>query len=372
MKKLNFAIISILLVMFVFSSCNKNNFDESTLPTTFKVDIPDAISNTSNSKAVMVDQVGGDEIYEQMRLFIAVGEGAADIVSGIIGAIRQYDLDQAAAFTYTSDEDGREKSVIVAENSEFNGETWLYQLTLSDVLEAGGDHNGIGLQIFWNNDPVKGVAVLYPYNINRSDSAENWSKGMFQIEYSEAGTNGYEATMIVSIAEIPVPGHDEFEMRSLKMFVGKNGDVIDVYGNSAHPNATLFNGGAGFNWAFSASGNEITDLAVAEVGLPPYNLDNSSRDVILGEYSIHSVFSSLISDWYYAENGTVIDSLTLASYLENAEAPGFFNKDGFINSGTAPTTDYDALITNVAALTPYNPLILANLTIEFKDAATSK
>lgn len=359
--------------MFVFTSCQKeNNFDKNAIPTSFKVDIPDAISNSSSSKTAKVDELGGDEIYEHMRLFIAVGEGAADIVQNIILAIRQYDLAKEMDITYTSDDDGREKNVVVTENVEFNDETWMYQLTSTDVLEVGGEHNGIGLQVFWNNDPVKGIAILYPYNVNRADSAENWSKGMFQIEYSEAQEYGYEKSMIVSIADIPVPGHDEYEMRSLKMFVGKNGDVIDVYGNSAHPNATLFNGGNGFDWAFVASGNEITDFAVAEVGLPPYDLDNDNRDVLLKDNSIHNVFSTLISDWYFEQQGTEIDSLTLAAYLENAEAPGFFNKDGFIASGTAPTSDFDALITNIDALSPYNPFTIANLTISFKDDNTAQ
>ncbi len=373
MKKLSVVLTAIILVMFVFSSCKKdNNFDSSSLPSTFKVDIPSSISNSSSQKSMSVDQLGGDEIYENMRLFIAVGDGAGDIITAIIQNIRKYDLDKAMSFSYTSDDDGRVKNVTIVENSEFNGTTWQYQLTTTDALEEGGDHNGIGLQIFWNNNPVKGIALLYPYNINRADSAENWNKGMFQIEYSEAGEYGYTQSMIVSIAGIPVPGHDEFEMRSLKMFVGKTGDIVDVYGNSAHPNARLFNQGDGFDWAFVASGNEISDLGVAEVGLPPYSLDETSRNVLLKDNSIHNVFTKVISDWYLAENGTAIDSLSLAAYLSNTEAPGFFNKDGFIGSGTAPTTDFNPLLTNIGSLSPYNPKTIGDLAITFKDLSTTK
>lgn len=368
MKKLSLVLTAMLFAMFIFTSCQKdNNFDKNSLPSTFKVDIPDAISSSDAQKSAKVDQLGGDEIYQQLRLFIAVGEGAADIVQEIIWGIATYDLDKAMSFSFTSDDDGRVKNIEVVENVQYNGKNWLYQLTMTDALDEGGDHNGIGMQIFWNNNPVDGIAILYPYNVNRSDTAEAWSKGMFQIEYSETGEYGYEKSMIVSVADLPLLGVDEYEMSSLKMFVGKNGDVVDVYGNSAHPNATLFNGGNGFDWAFVASGNEISDYAVAEVGLPAYNLDQSSREILLKENSIHNVFSTLISDWYLEENGSEIDSLTLAAYLENAQAPGFFNKDGFIGSGTAPTSDFDVLISNIDALSPYNPLSIANLSIVFKD-----
>jgi len=367
MKKVSLILSAILLVMFVFSSCKKETgFSEDSLPRKFKVNIPSAISSSTSTKSISADQASGDDIYQHLRFFIAIGEGAADIVQNIIYGINEYDLSKSMSFSFVSDDDGRTKNVTIVENSEFNGETWMYQLTLTDALEEGGDHDGIGMQVFWNNNPVKGIAILYPYNVNRADSTEDWNKAMFSIEYSEAGEYGYEQNMIVSIADLPVEATEIYALDGMKMFVGKTGDVVDVYGNSAHPNAYFFNSGKGFDWAFVASANELSNLAVAEVGLPPYDLDESSRKVLLEDYSVRSVFTTLISDWYYAENGSQIDSLTLAYYLGNAEAPGFFNQNGFIGSGDAPTTDYDALVTNIEALSPYNPLSIANLTVEFK------
>lgn len=373
MKKISLALASILLLLLVFSSCKKtNDFDENSLPSTFKVDIPDAISNSSNAKNAKVDEVNGDEIYEHLTFFIAVGEGAADIVQEIIVAIHQYDLDQATSFSFESDEDGRTKNLVVVENSEYDGTTWMYQLTMTDALSEGDADGGYAMQIFWNNNPTKGIAILKPYNINRSDSLESWTHGTFRIDYSEAGEYGYEQSMIVSIADLPLPSDEIYAIKSMKMFVGRNGDIVDVYGNSAHPNAKFFNSEDGFDWAFVAAGNQVSDIGVAEVGLPPYSLDESSRTVLLGDYSIHSVFTNLITEWYFDENGSDIDSLTLAAYLENAEAPGFFNKDGFIGSGTAPTADFNALVSNIQSLSPYNPLTIANLKIKFKTTDITK
>ncbi len=366
MKKLSLILTGILMAALVFTGCKKDNFESSELPANFKVDIPNSISSFDNTKSVKVDAVGGDEIYQHMRMFIAVGESSADIVQSIIYAIKQYNLDEAQTFSYTSDDDGRIKNVTIEENVEFDGTTWQYGLTMTDAESEGGDKDGKGLQIFWNNNPVKGVAILYPYNINRKDSTEAWNKGMFRIDYSEAQEYGYEKSMIVSISDIPVSADDVYGLDGMKMFVGKNGDVVDVYGNSAHPNAYFFNSDKGFDWAFVASGNQTSDLGVAEVGLPPYNLDENSRTVLLKDYSIYNVFTDLITEWYYDSTGTTIDSLTLAAYLQNTKAPGFFNKNGFLQAETAPSADFNALVTNIEALSPYNPKYIADLKVEFK------
>lgn len=366
MKKLSVILTGIFLVMLVFSSCKKDNFSSSSIPTTFKVDIPSSISSLDNSKSTKIGQVQGDDIYNNLRFFIAVGEGAGDIVQNIMRAIAEYDLNKAMTFSYDSDEDGRTKNVVIEENVEFEGETWMFSLTTTDVESVGDDMGGKALQVFWNTNPVKGIAIIYPYNVNRADSAKDWNHGMFRIDYSEAGEYGYEQSMIVSISNLPTDNQDIFAMSSMKMFAGRNGDVVDLYGNSGHPKAYFFNSGKGFDWAFVASANQTSNLATAQVGLPPYTLDENSRDVLLNDYSIHAVFTQLISDWYFAENQTEIDSLTLAAYLGNAQAPGFFNQNGFVGAGTAPTTDFNPLVQNINALSPYNPKYIADLSVQFK------
>lgn len=366
MKKLSVILAGVFLVMLVFSSCKKQSFNQTSIPTTFKVDIPSSISSMDSSKSAKTDQVQGDDIYKNLRFFIAIGEGAGDIVQGIMQAVAKYDLSEAMTFSYESDEDGRTKNAVIEENVEFEGETWMFELTTTDVESEGDDVGGKALQVFWNTNPVKGIAIIYPYNVNRTDSAEAWNHGMFRIDYSEAGEYGYEQSMIVSISNLPTDNKDIYAMSSMKMFAGRNGDVVDVYGNSGHPNAYFFNSGKGFDWAFVASGNQVSNLATAQVGLPPYTLDENSRDVLLNDYSIHSVFTQLITDWYYTENQTDIDSLTLAHYLGNAEAPGFFNQNGFVGAGTAPTADFNPLVENINALSPYNPKYIADLSIQFK------
>ncbi len=359
MKKTSLILMVIFAVAILFTSCkDKNEINADIVPSKFKVDIPSSISETSTNKND--DVLNGGQIYEHLRTFIAVGESSADIVQGIMGAIREYELDQAMSFSYTSEEDGRTKEIVIVENSTFEGQNWEYQLTTTD--EDGGK----GLQVFWNNNPVKGISILNPYNINRSETSD-WSdeNTMYRVDYSEAGT-AYDAEMTVYISGLKLPEtvteENKYAMETLKMFAGKKGDIVDVFGNSNHPNASFLEGtDSGFNWAFAASGNDVSNIAVAEVGLPPSNLNEDSRAVILETYSINNVFTQIITDL-----GIYTDE-QIQAYLAQTQAPGYFSSGGFLNAGTSPGDTYNEIETSMEALTPYNPVSVSNLIISFKD-----
>jgi len=159
------------------------------------------------------------------------------------------------------------------------------------------------------------------------------------------------------------------------MFVGKNGDMIDVIGNSNHPNARFNvydNETKGYNWAFVASGNERSNVAVAEVGLPLSTSDITTRSAILEDNSIKKVLTREMTNYVvaaYASLGITLKPDEIASfitpYLKNADAPGYFNANGFIKGGDAPDGKYTELETRIALLTPYNPLDISNLQIVF-------
>jgi len=168
--------------------------------------------------------------------------------------------------------------------------------------------------------------------------------------------------MIVSITHLAPenPEDDRFSLRTLKMFVGKTDNVIDVFGNSDHPNAQFFTNDIGFNWAFVASGYDDQDLGVAELGLPPSGLDESSREVLLGTYSLKNVFTDQIADAFPG-----IDQALIDLYLMNTEAPGYFTDEGFVAGGTPPANLWDELVLRIEDLVPYNPADIAELEIDF-------
>jgi hypothetical protein len=169
--------------------------------------------------------------------------------------------------------------------------------------------------------------------------------------------------MIVSAADLPIadPLDNPYCLDALKMFVGKEDQYIDVYGNSNHPNATFFTGETGFNWAFVASGIEHVDMGVAEVGLPPSNLDAPGRESILGDYAMKAVLSREIYEvWPW------IDPASVEAFLYNTDAPGYFDEGGFIQGGVAPSPEYEYLANRLKGMSPYNPKEIRDLQILFQ------
>lgn len=366
MRKLS--IISILVFLagtLVFTSCDTNPLggeEQSILPQKFSVDIPDAISqNVSSKKSVAIDTMKGNEVYEHLTFFINVGESAAEIVESIIWSINVYDIDRIKTLSYQSDEDQRIKNLIVVEMPEFEDKVWDYGLTITDADSEVEADSGKALQIFWNENPRAGIALLKPYNINRKDDSK-LDEAMFRIDYSEEGEMGYDAHMIVSISDLPSidPLLEPFAMNSMKMFVGKKGDFIDVYGNSSHPNAKLLTTTTGYNWAFVACGEDNRDVAAAEVGLPLSTLDATGREVLLEEYSIQNVFTNEVLTVWPNAGQDLIDA-----WLTNTEAPGFFDGNGFVQGGTLPSEAYTDVADRILGLSPYNPKTVANLEIVF-------
>ncbi len=367
MKRLNviFAAAVLFTAMF-FQSCNKNETvepnpnDQSILPANFMVEIPSALSGADYYKDSNVDTLQGNDIYQHLRSFIWIGDQAAIIVNEIIHVIAANNLSQPMTFTYVSDDDGRTKEVVIIANSTFEGYTWEYQMTITDIDSENSDNTA--MQIFWNKNPIKGIALVNPYNLDRTTSTE-YQETMYRIDYSEMFEFGYETHMIVTIDGLPVadPLEDPYSIKTMKMFVGKNSNLISVYGNSDHPNAKFFNDEVGFDWAFAAAGDRILDIGVAEVGLPRNTLNSSNRNTLLVENSIKNVFTNQIYEvWPW------IDSTSVQSYLYNTDAPGFFDHGGFVQGGTSPGTQYNPLLGILPGLTPYNPAEIDDLEIEFK------
>ncbi len=361
--------IILLLALFILPSCEKDDPDhiqnpDSIIPERFIVEIPNSISSSKNLKSTRVDTLNGDQIYQNLCTFISVGEYGAELVQDIMLSIAVLNLNRPMALTFISEEDSRPKHLKITENAYFEETQWQYRLTLTDMQGPDeGSNKNIGLQVFWSLHPLKGIAILDPYNISRK-TEEDFMTTRIRVDYSEAGELGYEAHMIVSIAGFPLPDplENPYALSKLKMFVGKSADLVTLYGNSKHPNANFFSSTTGFNWAFVAAGSESRDIAVAELGLPPMDLDASDRETILGTYSIKNVLQNqILSVW------PNIHQNILEAYLYHTEAPGYFDRHGFVQAGTAPSQAWLPIREYIRTLTPYNPATISDLTVEFDE-----
>ena len=214
---------------------------------------------------------------------------------------------------------------------------------------------------FWNRRPKEAVTLIQPYNLDHTND-HRWAAAMYRIDFSGAGELGYDRHMEVSIADLPdvEPLLAPFAMDGMKMFAGKDGDVVDVFGNSSHPNAKFLTENVGYNWAFVASGSMEEDIAVVELGLPLSTVDSDDRVVLLERNSIYNVlYNEVMTIWPNSSEEI------LNAWLANTEAPGFFNHNGFIQGGEAPGDKYLPLVRRIEELTPYNPNAIANLEISF-------
>jgi hypothetical protein len=371
LKLVSFLLMAGVAFAVFLSSCESNpdvTPQRDILPQTLSVDIPAALSYNDASSGRMngrskEDSLKGNDIYLHLGTFIAVGKGASKIVDEIILSLRRYHIDRVLSMTYTSDDDHRAKNLVVESNVSYEGKVWDYELTITDADSEGNADGGKGLQIFWNKTaPIKGIAIIKPYNCDRVEN-EHAGEAMFRIDYSEENTFGYDAQMEVQISGLPLesPLNNPYSMNTLRMFAGKKGDVVDVFGNSNHPNAILFSGTAGFNWAFVASGDDTKHIGVAEVGLPPSTLESDNREVLLKGYSIRNVFTEEITSVW-----PEIDQQLLDIYLQSTAAPGYFGSNGFISGGVSPGESWDVLTGRLEDLTPYSPKAISSLNVTFK------
>jgi hypothetical protein len=373
MKRLNYILSFVFLATVFFTSCDTDSVkptDDNIVPENFSVEIPASLKSSTlkATKSTQADVMTGNETYEHLTTFINAGDEAAKIVEAVIKTIRANNLSRPMSFSYASDDDGRTKNVVIIADAKFEGTTWNYQMTITDADSEGNDDGGVAIQVFWNTGTVEGVAIMKPYNINRN-TEDLYIQAMFRIDYSEAGNNGYEQEMTVYISGLNLPDAttNPYAMETMKMTVGKEGNIIDVYGNTNHPNAYILQGKIGFNWAFVAAGETDSDIAVAEVGLPPSDLSSNSREVILGSYSIKSVFTNEITRAF-----PFFTFEQIAAYLVNTEAPGYFNANGFVQGGVAPNTDYNAISSSIEQLVPFNPSEVSSLKVEFKVSVSVK
>lgn len=363
-----------IALLFGFTSCIESFEREKSndfVPNRFKVEIPTSLSHQQTkgiykSATAKNDTLSGKEIYSMLNHFIAIGNFAAIFTENMLNEIEKHNIQNYIFLTYNGDEDGRLKELSVDSPVDFDGKNWEYALTVVDAESKSEPDGGVAMQIFWNSgDIVDGISILKPYNLNRI--ADNITpETMYRVDYSELGNAYYDKTMTVSIANMSTNNSDRFRVDNLKMFVGEKDGIVELYGNSNHPDAQFFTDESGFNWAFVASSNKELDIAVAEVGLPSSTLNSNSRSVILEEYSVKNVMEQQVTDWLLKEWNVIPTQNLLDSYLHNAASPGYFDTDGFVQGGEAPNENYTELENNIKNLNPFNPSSVSNLSISFK------
>ena len=135
MKTLKMILLgAFVLTTLVYQGCRKTEVlpgeGDSILPDEFNVEIPSSISyetttdktsNKTGGGTSMGDTLNGNRIYHHLALFIHVGGKAGHMVHDIMQAIRVHNINQAMSFSFTSQDDGRVKNVVVIAKLEVRG-----------------------------------------------------------------------------------------------------------------------------------------------------------------------------------------------------------------------------------------------------------
>ncbi|MEP2023459.1 MAG: hypothetical protein ABJH98_09435 [Reichenbachiella sp.] len=354
MKKLY--ILTLSVFFFLACSDEKDQLDQAQstdLPEKFTVDIPSTLSNPSGLNAGRIsktsDELSATEIYGALREFIYVGENAAMALEEIIKVAAVVKVSGLDEFTIDSEDDGTSKTFTFNQNVTYSSIAYANEMLVTD---EDGD---TALQVVWNTNPVSGKAILNPYYLDRTEG-EELIDTFYQLEYDES-SDGNTQEMTVTIVGIPL----EEGLDNMKMTVIKTGDVVEVFGNSNHPNAKIISDDLiqDRNYAFIARANETNDIAVAEVALPPSSVETND---VMDDYSLFTVIDAEIK-YVGLTNQDQIDA-----YLANAVPPAYFDKStGFLGAGeNVPSNDgFTSDFIDLSDLSPYVPNDIANLSIEF-------
>ena len=355
MRVLKLSIALLSLGFFIACSSDEEPNVDIPVPEQFSVDIPSAISSNTGSLSGRTSGDGdgvieGDEIYESLRYFIHIGEQSAEIVEFTLQVGAVLSANNVRSFRYDGEDDGREKRIDLNEDVTRGGVNYEYEMTMVDT-----ENEDLALQVLWNTNPVSGLAILNPYHLDRTDLDADES-AFLRIDYTEDHAD-YEAAMTVSIAGVVAVENGDID--NLKLFVGKNGNIVEVMGNSNHPNINIIDEDytGGRNYAFVGGGDESTDLGVVKLALPPSDVDT---DDVLVDYSVYAVLEAeinAVAEGYFTEE-------EINEILAEAGSPAFFNSDGFIQSEIKPDSFSDEFV-DLTGMNPFIPNDIKNLSIDF-------
>lgn len=337
-------------------SCEKSKKDDNIVPEDFKVGMSDAISRPDLDKKDLTQEVDGNTLYNYLRTLVWIGEVSADMVNEAITSVRELKIEGPMEFSFTSTHDGRLKDVSVVAGAYFGNDQWEYGLYMYD------EDGSRALQLFWNTNPLKGVALMIPGNFNRNIQVH--ARSVLKIEYGEEGLTivgsdkSFEKYMIVSVVNLDATDTDYAS--KIKLFAGKVGDVVYIRGNTIHPTATLIDETrtGGLCWTFVAKNDVGKDIAVARVALPPVDLYDLTN--LWTDYSLKNVLTAEVEKAYSDLSAEELNQVVTA-VTANADDPAYFSgTTGFVSSGTSvPSQEgFTSDFIDISGLVPFVPAVV--------------
>lgn len=329
----------------IFFSCDTFKLEtietesQITLPGKVTIEIPsslNAIEQTLNNKNLL----SIDTIYNYIRIFINIADEAGKIAENSFDRLSAIETKDILEFSYTGN-DGNTKNVSIRENFIENDVSWDYYMEIYNVTFAD-----LALKAYWNSDNNEQKIVFNPSKVNVKEMLEH-PDALVEIVYKQdIASEPYEKSMFMAIKGLTIPENDHFSPDNILLFIGQNGNTLDVTGSSNNPNVIFLNDeySGGRNWSFVAKVDLVQNIAVAELALPPSWIETnenlpvnySLKQILLDEMRLTFPETILMTD------EQVLNMINLdPSEIEN---PVYFNNLGFAGTGIAPSTNYSSLI----------------------------
>jgi len=361
MKKISrIGLIFSLIGASIFWGCKKEETDsgDSLIPTNFVIDIPESISKVGNASGLRTNTstatFDGAVQYEALRAYIGLGENSVDAMRNIMKVANDLLKNKISTFTFKSDDDGREKIIVVTEKSYRNGETWQYEMVVTDK-ESGN----LALQCVWNKTSLKGIVVMDPDQLNYTDPTK---EVMYRCDF-EVNPVGYDQSMFVQISN-PLNANG---LKNFNMQVFRKGEIVEVLGTSFHPTLKIDKNSTtepGLCYAFVAKGDQKKNIGIAKVGFPYANITtNTDLDKSYNLIWLYRESYKAGPD-YANQTDQQIDDYIRANGA-NLDSPGYFRSSGLISSGTNVPTDFSTDFVTIPNLKPIVPKQVMDQTISF-------
>ena len=356
MKTNKLLFLFVLIASILAGSCSKKKKGDI-VPDNMNINLSGAISVPNLEKKGFIYEdtiVSGCYLYQKLRTFIYYGDNAGTIMNQYLSILDQYEITGPTIFSFINDQDGKTKNVVVTDNVDFFNQTWDYFMFITDGFE------GAAMALYWNMNPNKAIAIFRPKALNSNSiflrDAYVW------IEYDESD-QFFDRTTLIQITDMDTTS--ENYMSKLKMFIGQEGDVAHIYGNTIHPTAYLVNPEHtdGRSWSFKAKNNIKLDIAVAKCALPTTKLTLDEMSNIWTFYSMDEVLREEIEAVY-----TDLTPVQIEPFLINAIGSAYFiGPAGFVSNNLDVPEDpgFTNDFLDLTGLEPWTPIDVFNMIISF-------
>lgn len=340
-------IISLLSIFLLFSLsyCDKGEEEKDPLfKEDFAFSMPEAVSFSAEK------ELSGIEIYAYLRHFVKLAESGVEAVRAINTTLYRQDITETGDFT-VSGADGRQKNCKLQHSASYDGKNYDYLLTVHDGSFPA-------LYFYWNESPYQAFAIVKPSVLNFDNDKHPEAKA--KIFYSET-SNEYAQELTVSLDGLSQSAVDIPD--KVKLFAGKTGDIIYFVGNANLPEITLINDNHadGYQWAFVGKAQQADNIGIAELALAPCLFDSRN---ILSPFALKTVLEAEIAEVYPDAPQEQIDL-----YLQNTDAPAYFESTGFVSCGSdiPENPAFSESFLSMKNLRPFTPAEVQSLEVNFPD-----